>query len=220
MAAEFGLEIDVFTLEVEFFDALHEGLSDLLELLGNDRQHLNKNTVELIEASPAALHGKATEMTLHHLIIDLIGAVVHDTEDGESLSQIFCRLGLAGTGGASGVGTELDVKGTCDSDPALVGKRRDDQTSGSAQVFVAIKELGLHLANHAEIFLCATTCGLDILIGITELLLPVEVIRGLNSCGLQILNDGLRVHILRDEGRQLQALKVSEVATDHISQHL
>jgi hypothetical protein len=44
----------------------------LQQLLGYDRQYLNKNSVELIKAGPAALLSETGEEFAHHLVIYLI----------------------------------------------------------------------------------------------------------------------------------------------------
>ena len=147
MAAEVGLDLDVLALEIELVDTSKKGLSDFLELLGNDRQHFDKNTVELIEAGPAALHSKTSEVTLHHLIIDLIGAVVHDTEACDTLGKILCGLSLTSSGRASRVGTELNVQGASNSDPTFVSEGCDDQPRGSAEILEAVEKLGLYLTD-------------------------------------------------------------------------
>jgi hypothetical protein len=55
MATEFGLKVDLITLEDKLLLAFQKGVSDLQELLGNHRQDLNTDSVELVEASPASL---------------------------------------------------------------------------------------------------------------------------------------------------------------------
>ena len=72
MATEFRFDVDVRSLEVKFLDSSQQGFPDLLQLLGDDGEHLDEDTVELIEACPAALLGEASEVTLHHLVIDLV----------------------------------------------------------------------------------------------------------------------------------------------------
>ena len=203
VTAKLRFDLERFALEVEFLDTRQKSFPDLLKLLGNDRQHLNEDTVELIKTSPAALHSETTEMLLHHLIIDLIGTIVHDTEDGNTLGQILCRLSLAGTGRTSGVSAELDMKGTGDGNPALVSQGCDDQTGLRSQVLEAVEEHGLYLADNAQSLRCATRALLNFLVGVAQLLLPVEIIDGLDSGLLKLLNDGLRVHIDSDEGGEL-----------------
>ncbi len=140
MASEFRSDFDTFTLEAEFFNTCKECFSDFLKLLGDNREHLNQDTIELIKTGPAALLGKASEMTFHHLIINLVRAIVDNTKAGDTFGEILSRFGFARACRSGWIGAEFDMKGTRDSDPALVGQGSDDKTRSGTHVLVAVGE--------------------------------------------------------------------------------
>ena len=70
------------------------GILDALDLHGDDRQHFDRDTVELIEAAPQAAHAETLEDLGHISELVLIRAVGDDDENTESTSQIFDSLCL------------------------------------------------------------------------------------------------------------------------------
>ena len=60
-------------------------------LLCHDRQHLNVNTVELIEARPGACTGQSLEELAHGHKVKLVGTVEHNTLDSHRLGKILGR---------------------------------------------------------------------------------------------------------------------------------
>lgn len=216
MNTELGLELDHLALEVETFHALDKSLSDLLKLLSDDGKHLDINTVELIETSPATLLGETSEMTLHHLVINLIGTVVDDTKDGNSFSQILGRLSLTGSGRARWVCTELDMKGTSNGNPALVSQGGNDETGTGTHVLVTVIKHGLNLANDTLGFLLTV----NLLVGVTELLLPVEIILTRTVLSSELIDDITGMDILSDQGLDDFTLEVSQLTTDNLGKFL
>lgn len=72
MATEFSAEGDLFVFEAEGVAILsfrnlvkQKSLSDLEELLSNDRQYFNSNSVELIQTSPRTSLRKSIEQSPH-----------------------------------------------------------------------------------------------------------------------------------------------------------
>jgi hypothetical protein len=63
-------------------------------LLSDHRQHLDVNTVELVEARPRASLGQTREEAAHHLVVQTVRAVEHDALHRQRLCQILYRLGL------------------------------------------------------------------------------------------------------------------------------
>ena len=202
MTTKVDLNVNVLALEVESFDTRQERLANLLQLLGNNREYLDKDTVELIKAGPAALLSKAREVTLHHLVVDLIRAIVDNAKDSDGLGQILGRLCLACSGRAGWVSAELDVQGTRDGDPALIRERRDDETGSGSHVLVTIEEHGLNLANHALSF----SEALNLFVVVSKLLLPIEVVGAAAVLPSKLVDDGTVMDILCDQGRQYQTL--------------
>jgi hypothetical protein len=126
------------TLEKEVGLATEESLSDCQHLLSDNRQDFNIDSVELIEAAPCALLAEARKEATHHLVVNLIRAVEHDTEDADCFSEILSRLSFSGTSWTGRVSAKLDVEGTSDGDPASVSERRDDETGSGSHVLVAV----------------------------------------------------------------------------------
>ena len=141
MASEFGSDFDrTSTLEAEFVNTCKESFSDFLKLLGDNREHLNQDTIEFIKTGPAALLGKASEMTLHHLIINLVRAIVDNTKTGDTFCKIFGRFGFTCACRSRWVGAEFDMEGTRNGDPALISQGSDDKTRSGAHILVAVGE--------------------------------------------------------------------------------
>ena len=66
-------------------------------LLRHHRQHLEIDSVELIEARPGTARGKTLEELAQGNVIETIGAVEHNALLGDGFGQILGRLGFAGT---------------------------------------------------------------------------------------------------------------------------
>ena len=89
-------------LKEESGDLGEERLPDGEQLLRDDREHLDVDPVELVEARPAARLRHAREELAHHLVVELVGAVEDDALDGDALGEVLGRLGLARACGARG----------------------------------------------------------------------------------------------------------------------
>lgn len=59
-------------LEVESVLSLVDGMLDCLYLLGNDREHLKLNSIELIEATPGTAAGESFEELTHCLVVETV----------------------------------------------------------------------------------------------------------------------------------------------------
>jgi len=70
-----SVESDFLTKEVKAIFVLFEGVTNRHDFLRNDRQDLNVNMVEFVEAGPHSSLRKSREEFLHHLIIKTIRAV-------------------------------------------------------------------------------------------------------------------------------------------------
>ena len=73
-----------------------------LDLLGDDRQHLKIDSVELIEAAPSSRGSKTFEELGHCEVIKTIGAVEHHTLHSNGFGEILDGLGLSCSAGPSG----------------------------------------------------------------------------------------------------------------------
>jgi hypothetical protein len=63
------LQRDLSILEEEPVQFLINSMLDRLHLLGNDRQHLQLDTVELIEATPGAAASETLEEFTHRFVV-------------------------------------------------------------------------------------------------------------------------------------------------------
>ena len=196
MASKVLLEAHGFALEEHFFLANQETLSNILQLLSDNWEHLNVDTIEFVEASPASLLGQSWEMSLHNEIVDLIRTIVHNAETCDSFRQIFRRLSLSCSCGSSRISTQLDMKGPCDCDPAPICERRDNQTRCGSHIFVSVVEGGLNLASHKRILV--SFGGLLFLVVISQLLLPVEIVLILHVIFAEIFHNVSSMNVLGD----------------------
>ena len=71
-------QVDFPTLEYESCVTCSEGGQDGEDLLGYNRQHLNVNPVELVEAAPGSCLCEPTEHATHTLEIQAFRAVHND----------------------------------------------------------------------------------------------------------------------------------------------
>jgi hypothetical protein len=70
---------------------------DRQDLLRNDREHLNVDTIELVEASPCSCLSKTTEHTTKRLEVESLATVHDDDVVTKRLAEILDCLGLTGT---------------------------------------------------------------------------------------------------------------------------
>ncbi len=82
------------------------------KLLGNDREDLNVDTIELVEAAPGTCRGEAFEELTDHDVVHGIGAVEDDTLFGKGLGKILGGFGFSSTSGSCGSTSEVELEGT------------------------------------------------------------------------------------------------------------
>jgi len=88
------------------------------------------------------------------------------------------------------------VEGARDCDPAPISEWRDNQTRSGAHIFVAVEEGGLNLTSHEWILV--SFGGLLLLIVISQLLLPVEIVLSLHVIFAEIFNNVSSMNVLGD----------------------
>ena len=93
--------------EVELCVALALVLEEGLQLLGDDREHLDVDSIELIEAAPGTCGGQALEELGHHHVVHLLGAVEHHTLLGQGLARSFTDSVLPVPAGPAGAPPRL-----------------------------------------------------------------------------------------------------------------
>ena len=72
-----------------------ERFEDRVHLLGDDRQDVHLDSVELIEAAPASGLNESGEHPPDRLGVEAFGAIEDEHEFGEGLPQVLNGLGLA-----------------------------------------------------------------------------------------------------------------------------
>ncbi len=141
-------------------------------MCGDDGQHLDGNTVELIEATPAAAHGETGENLAESDVVHLLGAVEDVASNTQVAREILRRFGLACTGGACGGATAEEAERLRESDVAAIGELRDDEATAQTDVLVTVCEFGVADLDDAA---TAVERGLVAPV-VAELILPSEAL--------------------------------------------
>ena len=137
---------EVSPFEDEALHARGDRALDREHLLRDDREHLEVDAVELVEARPRARGGDALEKLGHREVVEAVGAVEDDALLGERLGEVLGRLGLARAGGALGRATEGELDGAHQGAIAPVSQGRYHESERVAQVLPAVLDVrGDHL---------------------------------------------------------------------------
>ena len=83
-------QLHVPPLKVEFGHAALHRVLNCQQLLRDDREHLDVDAVELIEARPSTALSETGEEFPHELVVEVIAAVEHHALHPERLSEILC----------------------------------------------------------------------------------------------------------------------------------
>jgi hypothetical protein len=126
-------------------DASGQSAQDSLELRSYHRQHWSLNSIELVEAAPGTNLHKTTKDASHSLVIQPVTAVEDHAVQRHSFSQIFCRLGLSGTGGTRWGATEPEAQRLSQSHEAPIRERCNDQTPIETLTHTATSAKHTHL---------------------------------------------------------------------------
>lgn len=121
------LQRNISVLKEEYFLTLFTGNRDSQYLLGNDWQHLQIDTVELVETWPGTWWGQTFEEFTHGLVIQTIWAIKHHTLSSQSLSQILNSLSFTSASRSFGSTSVVQIQSTTQCSIASVGKWGDDQ---------------------------------------------------------------------------------------------
>eukprot|EP00965_Chrysotila_dentata_P087664 2893899-Pleurochrysis_carterae.AAC.3 len=96
------------------------------ELPRHNRKYLDRDPVELVEASPSAGLREAREDRSHGLVVHLVRAVLHNDPDGERAAKVLGGLGLTGARRSRGRAAQHEPQRLRECDVAAVGQRGDD----------------------------------------------------------------------------------------------
>lgn len=169
---EFLVQFYIMFAQEHFPIILFQAHHNRLDLLGNHRKHLQLNTIELIQARPAAGLAHAAEELPHGFEVDAFRAVEDETLDLDGFGQVFDRLGLPSTCRARGVPPVVKLERVGHRQVAFFLQGRNDQPVRVAQVLVAHFRAPEHLLRHDRACLFVHEEG--------QLLLPVEIVRVLD----------------------------------------
>ena len=154
---ESRLHLDVGALKLDPRLALGFRAEQLLQLLGNDGQHLDVDSVELVEAGPGASRGQSFEEFSDHDVVHLVRAVENDALFGQGLREILRGLGFPGSGRPCRRAAQIKLERAHEGHVAFIGQRRDDQPEGVSQVLVAVREVCLDAPHEAVVVVDVVT---------------------------------------------------------------
>ena len=197
--------------EVEDLELAVERVHDAQHLLRDDREHLDLDAVELVEAAPRARLAQPRENAADRLEVVAVGAVDDDDVVREVLAEVLDRLGLARARGPERVAAAVEELGREQREDAAVGERRDDEPPVVALVLVAVLEDAVGLAHAAQPELALVLREDE-----AQLRHPLEV-RGGGALGLdQLLHHVAVVDLHRDERDEPLAHDLGQRVADHL----
>jgi len=193
------------------------GIEDVLDLSGYDRQYLNGDSVELIEASPRSGLGETHEDLSHGEIVHLIGAVEDDDLKTKGSTEILGGLCLTSTGWTSGGTTHGEVQGLSKGDVASIGKWGNNESTAVTNVLVVV--VGRPIADSWD-------ADLLLVLGVLQLHVELELTLPLEETGVsdlvedERLNDISLVDINGDNGNDFNTKIVNQWGSDSLNQVL
>ena len=114
------------------------------ELLGDDRQHFDVDTIELVKTAPSTSRCESFEELTDHDVVHGVGAVEDDTLFGQGFSKILSRLSLTSTCRPCRSTSKIELQGTHQGHITLISQWRDNQPQRITQIFIPIGEIGLN----------------------------------------------------------------------------
>ena len=144
-----------------------------LVLRGAHGEHLNRDPVELVEASPAASLCETLVDGRHDAIVHLVRAVEHVHHDSERAAQILGGFRLARPCGAGRCAAKDEPRRLRERDVATVRERRDHQRAAVPDVLV-----GVRLVEIANVDPAVRRLFVD---AVAQLRLPLEAVSHLHT---------------------------------------
>ena len=193
-------------VELHAVQLLPEGHHNFKHLLGNDRQHLQLNTVELVEASPCTGLRKTSKHAAHGLVVDTIRAVEHNDLACESFAKILHRLSFACSGRSLRSSAQVHGEGTGAGQEGAIRERRDDKTRLVSKVFVSIPQVCSAVVN-ADVKAVDRVVMFPV---VTQLHDPVKVSDLFHTGVNETLSDIAVVNVHDNQGAHKRTLKLRE----------
>lgn len=123
--------IEKFSVKLELVPLFKLGVSDDVDLGGNHREHFDFDTVELVEATPAASGDLTHQQFFNRFCVIAIRAIEHDTLSPANFGQILAALSFASSCRTRRIGSQFALEGRGNGEETTVGERCDDKTSKS-----------------------------------------------------------------------------------------
>eukprot|EP00965_Chrysotila_dentata_P026049 863782-Pleurochrysis_carterae.AAC.1 len=201
-----GLERQRRALELELFHLCRFCALDRQDLLRNHREHLEIDTVELVEARPRARRRQPLEELGHRQVVEAVRAVHDHGLARHRLAQVLGRLGLARTSRTLRRAAQIQLQRTHERTVAPVGQRRDDEPALQPNVLVAVGQPRRDHAHVEPLFALV----------VAQLREPVEV----GVLGDAAVGHGhehvARMHVHHDERRHHLAHQLGQVAAHEL----
>lgn len=144
-----GIEVDLGALEDHLLGAGVDRALNREYLLRDDRQDLQVDAIELVEAGPGAARGEALEELAERDVVETLRAVEHHALLRHGLREVLRGLRLAGAGRSLGRAAEVQAQSAEESAVAAVRQRRDHQARRVAEVLVAVAYVRVdHVRQH------------------------------------------------------------------------
>ena len=212
--------------ELEVLDVGLLGVRDGQHLLRHDREHGQRDAVELVEAAPEAALAQALEDLGAVRVAHLVRAVGHDDEDAERAAHVLGRLRLARAGGPGRRAAEVHVERLRERDVAAVRERRHDEALLAAEVLELVVEDHVRDLDVADAVLVEEVLALGHPVE-ARLLEPLEVVEARDLLVavelVDVVDHVARVHVDRHHGLDLGAVhlgaEVREAPARQRAQH-
>jgi hypothetical protein len=159
------------------------------DLGGDDGKGSERDTVELIEATPKTRLADTLEDLGHITELMLTRAVGYDDEDTEGTTQVLDGLSLTGTGGTSGCTTVAHAEGLSKSDVAPLGEGSDTKSLFGTEELVLIGEVDISDRDNGLAFFTLFCFPVE-----AGVLLPIEVLD---------ISDFLIDHVIPDSSEEI-----------------
>jgi hypothetical protein len=177
-----------------------------LELLGNHREHLKVDTVELIETSPSTRGRESLEESSNHDVVHTVGTVEHNALLGQSLCQILGGLSLTCSSWTSWGSSQVELESTHEGHVTLICEWGNDESESVSEILVTV----------GVVCLDALDSAVFVLPVVSQLLDPVEGSYLSDLVVNETLNDLQGMHINCDQGTHRDGEKLSHFSSDDL----
>ena len=122
------MELNITAFELHLSRAFGFLPEQYKELLGDDWEHFDVDSVKLIETGPSTGRGEAFEEFTHHNEVHGVGAVEDDTLFGKGFGKILGGLGFTGTCRSGWSTSQIEFKSSHEGHITFISQGRNDQS--------------------------------------------------------------------------------------------